>query len=84
MQRIEDCGQGYSRLVSIVFGFYRALASKNIHRNPKRFHAITGSIFLAVVIGLSLYSLADFMTYQISMDMQEDGSRYTDVITVLQ
>lgn len=74
----------YGRLVSIVFGIYGELASKNIHRNPKRFHAITGSIFLAVVIGLSLYSLADFMTYQISMDMQEDGSRYTDVITVLQ
>ena len=74
----------YDRLVSIVFGIYGALASKNIHRNPKRFRAITGSIFLAVVIGLSLYSLADFMTYQISMDMQEDGSRYTDVITVLQ
>ena len=74
----------HGRLASIVFGIYGALASKNIHRNPKRFHAITGSIFLAVVIGLSLYSLADFMTYQISMDMQEDGSRYTDVITVLQ
>lgn len=74
----------YGRLVSIVFGIYGALASKNIHRNPKRFRAITGSIFLAVVIGLSLYSLADFMTYQVSMDMQEDGSRYTDVITVLQ
>lgn len=74
----------YGRLMSIAFGIYGALASKNIHRNPKRFHAITGSIFLAVVIGLSLYSLADFMTYQISMDMQEDGSRYTDVITVLQ
>ena len=74
----------HGRLVSIVFGICGALASKNIHRNPKRFRAITGSIFLAVIIGLSLYSLADFMTYQISMDMQEDGSRYTDVITVLQ
>ncbi len=74
----------HGRLASIVFGIYGALASKNIHRNPKRFRAITGSIFLAVVIGLSLYSLADFMTYQISMDMQEDGSCYTDVITVLQ
>lgn len=74
----------YGRLVSIVFGIYGALASKNIHRNPKRFNAITGSVFFAVVIGLSLYSFADFMTYQISMDMQEDGSRYTDVITVLQ
>ncbi len=74
----------HNGLASIVFGIYGALASKNIRRNPKRFRAITGSIFLAVVIGLSLYSLADFMTYQVSMDMQEDGSRYTDVITVLQ
>jgi ABC-type antimicrobial peptide transport system permease subunit len=70
-------------LVSVIFGIYGALASKNIHRNPKRFRAITGSILGAVVIGISLYSLADFMTYQTSMDMQEDGSCYTDVITAL-
>lgn len=73
----------HSRLASMVFGIYGALASKNIHRNPKRFRAITGSIFLAVVISLSLYSLADFMTCQVSMDMREDGTCYTDVITVL-
>lgn len=73
----------YGGLASVVFGVYGALASKNIRRNPKRFRAITGSVFLAVVIGLSLYSLADFMTYQISMDIQENGSCYTDVITVL-
>jgi hypothetical protein len=60
------------------------LASKNVHRNPKRFRAITGSIFLAVVIGLSMYSLSDFMIYQTSMDMREDGSCYTDVVTTLQ
>ena len=56
-----------------------ALDSKNIYRNPKRFHAITMSIFLAVVLGLSLYSFSDFMLFQTSMDMKEDGSSYTDV-----
>lgn len=35
--------------------------------------------FLAVVLGLSLYSFSDFMLFQTSMDMKEDGSSYTDV-----
>ena len=65
--------------MSVFFGIYGALASKNIHRNPKRFHAVTMSIFLAVVLGLSLYSFSDFMLFQTSMDMKEDGSSYTDV-----
>lgn len=67
------------KIMPIFFGIYGALASKNIHRNPKRFHSITLSIFLAVVLGLSLYSFSDFMLLQTSMDMKEDGSSYTDV-----
>lgn len=70
-------------VASLLFGIYGSLASKNIRRNPKRFRAITGSIFLAMVIGLSLYSLADFMIYQNSMNTQEDGSCYTDVDVLL-
>ena len=69
----------YGTVMSLFFGIYGALASKNIHRNPKRFHAITMSVFLAVVLGLSLYSFSDFMLFQTSMDMKEDGSSYTDV-----
>ncbi|MBD5525331.1 MAG: FtsX-like permease family protein [Lachnospiraceae bacterium] len=69
----------HGRVMSVFFGIYGALASKNIYRNPKRFRAITMSIFLAVVLGLSLYSFSDFMLYQTSMDMKEDGSSYTDV-----
>ena len=68
----------------MVFGIYGSLAAKNIKRNPKRFRAITGSIFLSVVIALSLYSLSDFMLYQTSLDMKEDGSCYTDVISTIQ
>ena len=75
LERIETDG----KLMSIFFGIYGSLASKNIHRNPKRFRAITLSIFLAVVLGLSLYSFSDFMLFQTSMDMKEDGSSYTDV-----
>lgn len=69
----------HGKVMSIFFGIYGALASKNIYRNPKRFRAITMSIFLAVVLGLSLYSFSDFMLFQTSMDMKEDGSSYTDV-----
>ena len=69
----------HGKVMSTFFGIYGALASKNIYRNPKRFHAITMSIFLAVVLGLSLYSFSDFMLFQTSMDMKEDGSSYTDV-----
>lgn len=69
----------HGKLMSIFFGIYGSLASKNIHRNPKRFRAITLSVFLAVVLGLSLYSFSDFMLFQTSMDMKEDGSSYTDV-----
>ncbi len=69
----------HGKVMSLFFGIYGALASKNIYRNPKRFHAITMSIFLAVVLGLSLYSFSDFMLFQTSMDMKEDGSSYTDV-----
>ena len=72
------------KIVSLVFGIYGSLAAKNIKRNPKRFRAITGSIFLSVVIALSLYSLSDFMLYQTSLDMKEDGSCYTDVISTIQ
>ena len=72
------------KLMSIFFGIYGSLASKNIHRNPKRFRAITLSIFLAVVLGLSLYSFSDFMLFQTSMDMKEDGSSYTDVQAAVQ
>ena len=68
----------------MVFGIYGSLAAKNIKRNPKRFRAITGSIFLSVVIALSLYSFSDFMLYQTSLDMKEDGSCYTDVISMIQ
>lgn len=32
-----------------------------------------------MVLGLSLYSFSDFMLFQTSMDMKEDGSSYTDV-----
>lgn len=62
-----------------IFWNLRIVGFKNIHRNPKRFRAITLSIFLAVVLGLSLYSFSDFMLFQTSMDMKEDGSSYTDV-----
>ena len=72
------------KIVSLVFGIYGSLAAKNIKRNPKRFRAITGSIFLSVVVALSLYSLSDFMLYQTSLDMKEDGSCYTDVISMIQ
>ena len=72
------------KIVSLVFGIYGSLAAKNIKRNPKRFRAITGSIFLSVVIALSLYSFSDFMLYQTSLDMKEDGSCYTDVISMIQ
>ena len=72
------------KIVSLVFGIYGSLAAKNIKRNPKRFRAITGSIFLSVVVALSLYSLSDFMLYQTSLDMKEDGSCYTDVISTIQ
>lgn len=58
---------------------YGALAGKNIYRNPKRFRAITVSIFLAVVLGLSLYSFSDFMLLQTYANIKEDGSSYTDV-----
>lgn len=67
------------KIMSVIFGIYGALASKNIHRNPKRFRAITVSIIFAVVLGLSLYSFSDFMMVQTSMQMKEDGSSYTDV-----
>ena len=73
----------HGKVMSIFFGIYGALASKNIYRNPKRFHAITMSIFLAVVLGLSLYSFSDFMLFQTSMNMKEDGSSYTDVEAVI-
>ena len=72
------------KIVSLIFGVYGLLAAKNIKRNPKRFRAITGSIFLSVVVALSLYSLSDFMLYQTSLDMKEDGSCYTDVISTIQ
>lgn len=72
------------KIVSLIFDIYGSLAAKNIKRNPKRFRAITGSIFLSVVIALSLYSLSDFMLYQTSLDMKEDGSCYTDVISTIQ
>ena len=72
------------KIVSLFFGIYGSLAAKNIKRNPKRLRAITGSIFLSVVIALSLYSLSDFMLYQTSLDMKEDGSCYTDVISTIQ
>lgn len=72
------------KLMSIFFGVYGALAAKNIRRNPKRFRAITISIFLAVVLGLSLFSFSDFMLYQTAMDMKEDGSSYTDVVATIQ
>lgn len=36
------------------------------------------------MIALSLYSLSDFMLYQTSLDMKEDGSCYTDVISTIQ
>lgn len=39
---------------------------------------------MSVVIALSLYSLSDFMLYQTSLDMKEDGSCYTDVISTIQ
>lgn len=71
------------KVMAIFFGIYGAMASQNIYRNPKRFHAITMSIFLAVVLGLSLYSFSDFMLFQTSMDMKEDGSSYTDVEAAL-
>lgn len=67
------------KIMSVLFGIYGTLASKNIRRNPKRFRAITLSIFLAVVLGLSLYSFSDFMLYQTSMDMNPDGTSYIDV-----
>ncbi len=76
---LEGKKLGRGKLMSGLFGIYGALASKNIRRNPKRFRAITGSIFLAVVIGLSFYSFADFMTYQTSLKMRPDGKSYTDV-----
>lgn len=37
-----------------------------------------------MVVALSLYSLSDFMLYQTSLDMTEDGSCYTDVISTIQ
>ena len=67
------------KIMSLFFGIHGTLASKNIRRNPKRFRAITLSIFLAVVLGLSLYSFSDFMLYQTSMDMNPDGTSYIDV-----
>ncbi len=70
-------------IVSLFFGVYGALASRNIRRNPKRFRAITGSVMAAVILGLSLYSFADFMIYQASMDIGEDGSCYYDVFLAL-
>lgn len=76
---LEGKKMRHGKIMSLLFGIYGTLATKNIRRNPKRFRAITGSVFLAVVIGLSLYSLADFMTYQTSLDMRSDGSCYTDV-----
>lgn len=72
------------KIMSLFFGIYGALASKNVRRNPKRFRAITLSILLAVVLGLSLYSFSDFMLYQTSLDMKEDGSSYTDVEATIQ
>lgn len=74
---------GHGRMLSLFFGIYGALAGKNIYRNPKRFRAITVSIFLAVVLGLSLYSFSDFMLLETSMDMKEDGSSYTDVFVTV-
>ncbi len=71
------------KIMSVIFGIYGALASKNIHRNPKRFRAITLSIIFAVVLGLSLYSFSDFMMVQTSMNMKEDGSSYTDVVATI-
>ena len=73
----------HGKVMSLFFGIYGALASKNIYRNPRRFHAVTMSIFSAVVLGLSLYSFSDFMLFQTSMDMKEDGSSYTDVEAVI-
>lgn len=73
----------HGKILSLLLGIHAALASKNIHRNPRRFRAITMSIILAVILGLSLYSFSDFMLFQSSMDMKEDGSCYTDVLTTL-
>lgn len=69
------------RFCDLLFGVCGSLAAKNIRRNPKRFRAITGSIILSVVLGLSLYSFSDFMLLQASMEMKADGSPYTDVFT---
>lgn len=69
----------HGKIMAVFFGIYGDLAGKNIYRNPKRFRAITVSIFLAVVLGLSLYSFSDFMLLQASANMKEDGSSYTDV-----
>lgn len=69
----------HGKIMYVFFGIYGALAGKNIYRNPKRFRAITVSIFLAVVLGLSLYSFSDFMLLQTYANMKEDGSSYTDV-----
>lgn len=71
------------KVMLLFFKIYGALAARNIYRNPKRFRAITISIILAVVLGLSLYSFSDFMLFQISMDIKEDGSCYTDVIATV-
>ena len=77
--QVKRKSTSHGKVMSLFFGIYGALASKNIYRNPRRFHAVTMSIFSAVVLGLSLYSFSDFMLFQTSMDMKEDGSSYTDV-----
>ncbi len=81
--QIKGSGIRKAGLTALLFGVYGSLASKNIKRNPKRFRAITGSIFLMIVLGLSLYSLSDFMVYQTSLEMNEDGSCYVDVETAV-
>ena len=79
-KNIHHKGKG----VGLLFGIYGSLAAKNINRNPKRFRSVAVSIFLAVVMSLSLYSLSDFVVYISSMDMKEDGSCYVDVLSSVQ
>lgn len=70
-------------LFGMLFGIYGSLAVKNVYRNPKRFRSVTGSLLLGVIMILTIYSLSDLMTYQISLDVDADGSNYVDVVAFI-
>lgn len=67
-----------------IFWNIRIVSFKKYSSESETLSCYNAFYFLAVVLGLSLYSFSDFMLFQTSMDMKEDGSSYTDVQAAVQ